>query len=66
MPRFGHNMEVLLKEAGQHFTLSTILKIGHDLLDIYRDMHASGYTYNDLKFDNILVGDAAFSRTSQD
>ena len=65
MPRFGRNLEVLHAEANQHFSAATILKIGANLLDIFRDIHAAGYTYNDLKMDNILVGDATFSKASQ-
>ena len=30
------------------------------MLDIYKKVHAAGYTYNDLKLDNILVGNKDF------
>ena len=39
------------------FSNKTILLIGIKLLDIIRKIHMAGYTYNDLKLDNILVGD---------
>lgn len=31
------------------------------LLEIIERIHSSGYTYNDLKLDNIIVGDSDFS-----
>lgn len=40
------------------------MSIGNQILDIFRDIHQAGYTYNDLKMDNILVGDATFSKAS--
>lgn len=30
--------------------------IGMRLLEIYERVHLAGYTYNDLKLDNILIG----------
>lgn len=65
MPRFGRNLEVLHAECNLTFSADTILRIGASLLDIFSDIHSAGYTYNDLKMDNILVGDATFSKTSQ-
>jgi serine/threonine protein kinase len=35
------------------------------LIDIFEQVHSAGYTYNDLKLDNILVGDAEFSMGSR-
>ena len=32
--------------------------IGIQLLDIFQILSSAGYTYNDLKLDNIIVGDA--------
>ena len=65
MPRFGRNLEVLHAECNFQFSSDTILRIGAGLIDVFHDIHASGYTYNDLKLDNIVVGDASFSQASQ-
>ena len=35
----------------------SVYQLGIQLLDIYQEIHSAGYTYNDLKLDNILVGD---------
>jgi hypothetical protein len=32
--------------------------IGIQLLDLFQILSSAGYTYNDLKLDNIVVGDA--------
>ena len=37
------------------------MQIGIKLLDIIEKIHLAGYTYNDLKLDNILVGDHTLS-----
>lgn len=41
------------------------MRIGLDLVDTLRDVHAAGYVYNDLKPDNILIGDASGTSSSQ-
>ena len=41
---------------GCHFTPKTVYMIGMRLLQIYERIHLAGYTYNDLKLDNILIG----------
>ena len=46
------------------FTTSTIFKIGILLLEIIERIHSAGYTYNDLKLDNIILGDSQFSDES--
>ena len=35
----------------------SVLAVGKALLDSFEKIHGAGYTYNDLKPDNILVGD---------
>jgi serine/threonine protein kinase len=39
-----------------HFCSKTIHQIGLRLVEIMEKIHLAGYTYNDLKLDNILVG----------
>lgn len=39
------------------FSSKTIASIGIKLVEIMKKIHLAGFTYNDLKLDNILVGD---------
>jgi len=50
-------MENYLFERNEPFTEKTVLQIGIQLLDSFRMIHEAGYTYNDLKLDNVLIGD---------
>ena len=61
MPKYGKNLESLFEKYDQKFTYKTILLLGISILEIFEKVHASGYTYNDLKLDNILIGDENFS-----
>ena len=57
MEKYGRNLETMFTNYDQRFSDKTILQIGIKLLEIMEKIHESGYTYNDLKLDNILVGD---------
>jgi len=57
MPKYGQNLEQLFTHYNNHFTTKTILQIGIKLVDIIEKVHLAGFTYNDLKLDNILIGD---------
>jgi serine/threonine protein kinase len=57
LPQYGLNLEKLFENSGNCFSSKTILQLGVRLLEIIEQIHDSGYTYNDLKLDNILVGD---------
>ena len=39
------------------FSHKTIYQLGIRLIDIFERIHDAGLIYNDLKLDNILVGD---------
>jgi serine/threonine protein kinase len=58
MPRYGKNLENIFETFKNNFSSSTIFKIGILLLEIIERIHSAGYTYNDLKLDNILFGDS--------
>ena len=64
MPKYVKNLEHLFEKFDQKFTQKTILLLGISILEIFEKVHASGYTYNDLKLDNILIGDENFSDKS--
>ena len=44
-------------EMGQKFSLKTVCLIGIQVLEGLEKLHHIGYVHNDLKLDNILVGD---------
>ena len=64
MPRYGKNLDRLFTEHKHRFSLKTVLQIGIQLVDILDRIHTAGYTYNDLKLDNIVIGDSNFSEYS--
>ena len=55
--RYGDTLEKFLFKRNEPFTLPCALKIGLRLLEQLRLIHEAGFTYNDLKLDNILVGE---------
>ena len=50
-------MEKYLFEKNEPFTEKTVLQIGIQLIDQLKMIHETGYVYNDMKLDNIVVGD---------
>ena len=51
------NFDKYFEEISQHrLTNSSILHIGLELIELLEGIHTAGYTYNDLKLDNLLVG----------
>ena len=61
MPKYGKNLEHLFEKFNQQFSSKTIILLGISILEILEKVHSAGYTYNDLKLDNILIGDENFS-----
>lgn len=57
MSKYGRNLYSIFEKHHMKFSNKTILLIGIKLIDIIKKIHMVGYTYNDLKLDNILVGD---------
>jgi len=55
--KLGKTLEDYLFERNEPFTQNCVYKIGIQLLDQIQMIHESGFTFNDLKLDNILVGD---------
>ena len=56
--KLGDTLEEHLFDREEPFSEKTTLQIGISLLDSFRKIHDAGYTYNDLKLDNVLIGDA--------
>ena len=56
MPRFGSNLENYFENQGCKMSNQSVLYFGTKLLKMLEGIHAAGFTYNDLKLDNVLVG----------
>lgn len=56
MNKYGANLDSYFNQFNMQFSLKTICQIGIRLIEIFERIHEAGLTYNDLKLDNILVG----------
>ena len=56
MPRYGSNLENYFEKQGCQMTNDSILQFGVAMLRMLEGIHAAGFTYNDIKLDNVLVG----------
>ena len=57
--KLGDTMEKFLFTRNEPFSEKTVLQIGIQLLEAFKIIHEAGYIFNDLKLDNILIGDAS-------
>ena len=64
MERLGQTLHSHLKQRGKPFTLKTVCQVGIRLIELFEMLHSTGKVYNDLKLDNILVGDKDGSASS--
>jgi len=48
------------------FTIKTVCQVGINLIHLFEKLHEMGWIYNDLKLENILVGDKESSSGSLD
>ncbi len=55
MPRYGVNVADLYIQRHCFFSVSSVLDLGCRVIEQLRGVHKAGYTYNDLKPDNIMV-----------
>jgi len=56
MPRYGQNLEAFFEKQNCSISNASILEIARGTLSMLEGVHAAGYSYNDLKLDNIMVG----------
>ena len=63
MNKYGHNLEEYYGEL-ERFSKKTIYQVGIKMINCLERIHEAGYTYNDLKLDNILIGDHKSSYSS--
>lgn len=54
MPRYGTDLENFFNKGGK-LSKASIYYLGLVLLQLLEQIHTSGYIYNDLKADNIMV-----------
>ena len=55
MPRYGKNLEEILLKRNKALTKSNIFHLALNLLNILELVHSSGFVFNDLKPDNIMI-----------
>lgn len=55
MPMYGKSLEQYFKENDNSFECAFIIELGSKLIETLQLIHEAGYTYNDLKLDNILL-----------
>ena len=57
MEKLGKTLEHHFYKRQEAFSLKTVCQIGIKLIEILKQIHDLGYVYNDLKLDNIVIGD---------
>jgi serine/threonine protein kinase len=56
MPRYGYNLADYFHFKRKYMSKFSVLSVGLAMLDAFEKIHEAGYTYNDLKPDNVLMG----------
>ena len=56
MPRYGKNLNYSIQSQNFNLSYESVFHLGIQLLDILEMIHNTGFIYNDLKLDNILIG----------
>ncbi|KAL3274419.1 hypothetical protein HHI36_015809 [Cryptolaemus montrouzieri] len=56
MPKFGTDIWKLFLENGKAFPVTTVFKLGVQILDVIEFIHSRGYVHADIKGANILIG----------
>ncbi|CAG0917917.1 unnamed protein product [Notodromas monacha] len=56
MDRYGEDIHKLFEDSGRRLPTATICKIGLKVVDILEYIHSKGYTHNDIKGANLLIG----------
>lgn len=55
MTRYGLNLKQIFLSDNKVWSKFSVLAVGLQLIDIYASIHEAGFTFNDLKLDNILL-----------
>ena len=62
MEKLGKTLLSYMQESESPFSLKTICHLGIELLEALERMHLIGCIHNDLKLDNVLIGDHCSSK----
>ena len=57
MDKFGDSFRHIHTKFNSKFSLKTTVQIGIQLIKIMQQIHEYGFVFNDLKPDNILLGE---------
>ena len=57
LQKYGNNLDNIFTQFNMQFSMKTICQIGIRLINIIQVIHEAGYVYNDMKLDNVLIGD---------
>lgn len=66
MDRMGDSLRSIHDHSNGHFCFKTTAQIGIQLVNILEKIHEAGYVFNDLKPDNILIGNRNILKDDQD
>ena len=58
MQKHGINLDLVFNSYNMSFSMKTICQLGIRVINILEAVHEAGYVYNDIKLDNILIGDS--------
>ena len=64
MEKLGKSLEEYFTEGGKTFSIKTICQVGVRLLNALKMLHEIGFVHNDIKLENIMVGDGSNSLDS--
>ena len=66
MDKFGDSLRHVYEKFDCHFSNKTIIQIGIQIVGILEKIHKNGYIFNDLKPDNILVGNITLNEAKKE
>jgi serine/threonine protein kinase len=64
MEKLGKTLEEYFTQGGKTFSIKTICQIGVKLINSIKILHEVGYVHNDIKLENVMIGDGTSSPSS--
>lgn len=62
MELLGQNLEDIFEKNNCHFSVSTVLHMGIEIIKIMRTLHNAGFVHRDIKPNNFLIGNKFMHR----